>query len=602
MKLSIYLIAFISTLLFSCSTTKPAAANKNEADDKEEIDLEYLLIKGEGYYVIGSYVKALDYFNKALELDPDNATLHYKIGETLFLMEDPRAVTYARKAVELDKSNPTFYVVLADIYDSKLEYKKEAQTYEALLENNPEQFEYYYDLADIYSTLGQEALRKKVELSLSTFGNKDQDKEIKKMEEEVTFYFDQALRCFDKIEEYYGPSEELIRNKQWIYLRQGKVDKAIEEGDILIKNNPDDITYKIHQVEILYSNKREDEALERLKVIQKDYPNNADVLLLLYDFKSIQDDEEGIKKLLAQIFDNPNIPISEKVKRLQPYFTSFDETATRKFIEKQIHTLTEIHPEEPISYTLKGDFYSSMDSISMARDAYYRSLKIDPDNYELWQQVIAQDMSLSQTDSLLKHCKEALDFFPNQPIIWLYQGVGYSMKKEYKEAVAALEHGKMMTGDDLQLESSFNAQLGDSYNGLEEYSKSDEAYEAALAYDPNNAHVLNNYSYFLSLRKDQLTKAEAMCEKLMIMYPNDPTYLDTYGWVLYQMGNYEKAEVMLYKAVIESNSGTILEHYGDVLFKLDRKDEALQYWKKAQKAGQASDLIDKKIANNFLYE
>ena len=602
MKLHFQILALASLFLFSCSSNRLVSKTKKE-DEKDYINLEYVLIKGNGHFITGSYVKALEFYNKGLEIDPDNATLHYKIGETLMMMRDDRALSYAQKAVELDKKNPTFYTLLAKIYEQRLQYQKVAQTYEQLLENNPKQVEYYYELADIYSSLGQEALRKKIELTLASFSDeKDNSKELKKLEEEIDINFSKALKCFDQIETNFGPSEELIRNKQWIYLRQGDVDKAIALGDELIKANPDDISYQIHQVEILYSNKRETEALERLKVIQKNYPENADVLLLLYDFKDIQEDNSGNKELLRKIFINPNIPLEEKVKRLQPYFSSFEDEQERTFIKEQIDTLSTIHNDQAIAYTLKGDFYNSVDSLKKSRDAYLQSLQIDPDNFELWQQVIAQDMSLGQTDSLLAHCERALELFPNQPIVWLYKGVGHSMKKEYKESVAALEHGKMMTGNNLDLEGSFNAQLGDSYNGLEEHQKSDEAYEAALNQNPNDAHVLNNYSYFLSLRKENLEKAEAMCEKLMIMYPNDPTYLDTYGWVLYQKGDYEKAEVFLKRAVDNSDSGTILEHYGDVLYKLDRKKDALNYWKKAKKQGQASDLIDKKIANNFLYE
>jgi tetratricopeptide (TPR) repeat protein len=72
--------------------------------------------------------------------------------------------------------------------------------------------------------------------------------------------------------------------------------------------------------------------------------------------------------------------------------------------------------------------------------------------------------------------------------------------------------------------------------------------------------------------------------------------LDTYGWVLYQMGNYPEALVALEKAVKGSESGVIWEHYGDVLFKMGRIEEAGKAWKKANDfGGEVSQELGKKL-------
>ena len=95
-----------------------------------------------------------------------------------------------------------------------------------------------------------------------------------------------------------------------------------------------------------------------------------------------------------------------------------------------------------------------------------------------------------------------------------------------------------------------------------------------------------------------------MAEVLVQKYPDNSTYLDTYAWVLYVQKDYKKAKVFLEKAVAvnESKSGTIVEHYGDVLFQLGEKDKAVEQWKKAKIVGTTSTLIDKKIAEMKLIE
>ena len=108
----------------------------------------------------------------------------------------------------------------------------------------------------------------------------------------------------------------------------------------------------------------------------------------------------------------------------------------------------------------------------------------------------------------------------------------------------------------------------------------------------------------MSLRKEKLDLALKMSEKLVKLHKDNSTYLDTYAWVLYILKDYKKAKEYLEKAMKDSTalSGTIVEHYGDVLFKLGEKENALAQWKKAKSMGETTELLDKKIATGALHE
>ncbi len=82
------------------------------------------------------------------------------------------------------------------------------------------------------------------------------------------------------------------------------------------------------------------------------------------------------------------------------------------------------------------------------------------------------------------------------------------------------------------------------------------------------------------------------------------TYQDTYAWVLYQLGEYQKSKEWLSKALLNegNKSAVIVEHYGDVLYKLGDFKEAIVQWKKAQKIGGAGKFIDRKVREGVLYE
>ena len=86
--------------------------------------------------------------------------------------------------------------------------------------------------------------------------------------------------------------------------------------------------------------------------------------------------------------------------------------------------------------------------------------------------------------------------------------------------------------------------------------------------------------------------------------PNQASYQDTYGWIMYKMGKYSDAKIWIEKAIANTpgKSGTLLEHYGDVLFKLGDTIKALDYWQQAKDAGDGSEFLDKKIQEKKLFD
>ena len=86
-----------------------------------------------------------------------------------------------------------------------------------------------------------------------------------------------------------------------------------------------------------------------------------------------------------------------------------------------------------------------------------------------------------------------------------------------------------------------------------------------------------------------------MITQAIKIQPNEAAFEDTYGWVLYQMEAYEEAEKWLKKAISHGSNPIYFEHYGDILLKLGRKDQAIAQWNKAIQAGATDLQIDEKI-------
>ena len=108
----------------------------------------------------------------------------------------------------------------------------------------------------------------------------------------------------------------------------------------------------------------------------------------------------------------------------------------------------------------------------------------------------------------------------------------------------------------------------------------------------------------LQQKNQDLDEAERMGKQMNIIVPDNSSYQDTYGWVLYKLGRFEDAKIWIAKALGSGGqtNDVILEHYGDVFYKLGDKENAFQYWNKAKAAGKGSEFLDKKIADKKLYE
>ncbi len=94
-----------------------------------------------------------------------------------------------------------------------------------------------------------------------------------------------------------------------------------------------------------------------------------------------------------------------------------------------------------------------------------------------------------------------------------------------------------------------------------------QAYENALAVDPDYAPVLNNYAYYLCTEGRRLRKAEKMSAITVRDNPDNATYLDTYAWILHLLKRDAEAKPYLKHAMIYGgrDSKVVLQHYADVL-------------------------------------
>jgi tetratricopeptide (TPR) repeat protein len=112
-----------------------------------------------------------------------------------------------------------------------------------------------------------------------------------------------------------------------------------------------------------------------------------------------------------------------------------------------------------------------------------------------------------------------------------------------------------------------------------DYSAAEAEYKKALAVDPNNATVLNDYGYMLADEGVRLPEALAMIQKAVVLDPQNGSFLDSLGWTYFKLGQYGPAEQNLHQAIDrQPTDASIHDHLGEVYEKTGRLKLAVEQW------------------------
>ena len=170
-------------------------------------------------------------------------------------------------------------------------------------------------------------------------------------------------------------------------------------------------------------------------------------------------------------------------------------------------------------HSMYGDFLFKDKKTKEAQAEYISATKIEKSNFAIWSQLMFIDSELNDYTNLESHSAEAMELFPNNPISHYFNGVASIQLKKYDTAIKSLEDGIEFVYDNKSLLLGYYTSLGNAYNAIKNYTKSDKAYDDALKVNPDDAETLNNYAYFLSLRKEKLEKAEKVSIRDIFQVP-----------------------------------------------------------------------------------
>ena len=189
---------------------------------------------------------------------------------------------------------------------------------------------------------------------------------------------------------------------------------------------------------------------------------------------------------------------------------------------------------------------------------------------------------------------------PNRKIIFDMANF-YKNFKKYEEAI--IFYTKLIDefNDNLDIKKDILYRRGGSYERIKEYSKSDEDLLHSLRIDPDDAYVLNYLAYSWLERDYKINEAIEMLETAYSLKSNDPYIIDSIGWAYYLTNDYIKAEKFLKRAVeLMPDDSIVNDHYGDILWKLNRKIQARYFWSNVLKMEDVDEEMLNKINKKII--
>lgn len=426
------------------------------------------------------------------------------------------------------------------------------------------------------------------------------------------------------------------------YWNLKKPERAMEYLESAIEIEPDNTSNREVMAEQLFRLQNFAKSEEQYKILLEMNPDSQDYLFALSDLAKIQKKYDLAIKYYQDIIekDNKNIQALELVADLTHRLSDFNQAD--KFYKKLLNmdslnvnylsAYADIkvqleEPEEAIeliekviviegssteSLTQLGLLYSDLEQDDKAIDTFNRILEHDSTNtaglhllstiyreneeYER-AQVYADKMTviypenpqgiinsaliaLGQDDSdrAINILSPVAPNFPEEYSVQYLLGMSYNLDKNYKMAAVFLDNARQIAPNSrntLHLLAIVN-------DNLDNYTISDGIYQQLIQSDSTDAQAFNNYAYSLIERGDKYELSKKYSRKAIELAPEQAAYLDTYGWILFKMGDLKKALKYINQSLeIDNKNVEVLEHKGDILIQMKKIAEAQEYYEKA---------------------
>ena len=247
--------------------------------------------------------------------------------------------------------------------------------------------------------------------------------------------------------------------------------------------------------------------------------------------------------------ESPSLEFEAKYEILSGYArTMHADRERRDTFLNLFRKMLDIHPGEASLHYLYGAYLGSIDSVAAACEQFGYAMDLDPEE-ELYVRFRFQSaVQSADTAVAVAAARSAMERFDN--VFYPVSAAALlQMQGLHDQAVELLSLYDVSRAEDNYQKSVFEQTLGDVLYAAGRKDSAYSAYDRALVYNPDNAGVLNNMAYFMALDGTDLEKAEKYVKRALLAEPDNPTYVDTYAWVLFRRKDYPAARRQIDRAL-----------------------------------------------------
>jgi tetratricopeptide (TPR) repeat protein len=521
-------------------------------------------VDGSIFETKGEYAQAALEYQEALRYEKNHA-MYFALAKCYGSLNKPAlAIEASREAVRLAPEKLDYRRLLGELSAAAFDLEGAAAQYEEIIARDSSALDAWYGLARVSQA------RKPLK----------------------------ALEVYERITSRFGPEWNVLLQTAELCNKLGQFDRAVVALGEMIKLDPANKELRRTLAQTCVRAGRYDEALRAYAELAELDPGNlehraeaAGILLLKKEYARAAEQFDTILK-------QDSVAVEVKVRIGELYFTQSEKDSTLLPITKTIfERIRETHPADWHAYWFLGGIASMQKDDSAAVRNFRKVTELATWNADGW--VFLTSVYLAKNDFLqsLPILESAVKAVPEDFRVRFFLGVAYNRLGRNEDAARSLEKARELNPKDIEA----IGQLAIVYEGMKKLDESDSLYEEALRIQPENHLILNNYGYSLAERNIQLDRALEMAKKAVEAQPENASYLDTIGWIYFRLGKYREAESFVKKAVARGDvSAVVYEHLGDIYYKLNDTEHAIEQWNAALKLDASNAELKGKISRRSL--
>lgn len=545
-----------------------------------QANFDYFYLEAEKCRLAGDYSSAMDLYRHCLDINPEAPEALYNMGLLyLYLRSDSLGTAYIRQACDRDANNPYYLESLAALYLNKRDAEQAIPVLEKMASLQSRRSDILSQLVQLYSTVGNT---------------------------------DKAISTLNRIELLEGPSPQISVEKFRLYKEKEQLDSAFMQLQALCDESPHDMNLRI-VVGSQYMEAGDTlRALEIYDEVRRQEPTNTNLQLATMDYLRGSGQSERYNRTRDSLLYHPDTPSQLRVLLLRSYISDVQRDSTLvPQLTAAFDTLLAVPQKDVEVLIMKAAYqvYSKQPKEALCQ-TMRQMLEVEPGNETALRELLQYYAEQNDDKGVEDISRRGLNYHPEEIAYAYYLGMALAEQKKLADAAEVLQQGLRVRTDDVHpyLVSNVFGVLGDIYYQQQKEQEAFAAYDSALVYKDDNIMCLNNYAYYLSLKEEQLDRAEEMSYRTIRQEPDNITYLDTYAWILFKKEDYAHARTYMDKVVNPEKTdeelladkqllGNLIEHAGDIYAHLGEPETALRLWKLARQKGDdtCTPQLKKKI-------